>query len=253
MRASLNRSKDSAKSPEPHRGLGVDYRGELAFDPSQNVQDLNEASGRRQDDLREATNRLYDARIAHIEDMMILRADYQARLEVAESKRIDAIRAVDVNAVAVERQRSSDQASVLATQVQQSAEALRSLVATTQASVAQAQQQIANTLSARITTLEQAQYEGKGKQLVADPMMEKMVNRMDSVLEKMAVGSGQGEGLNMGWKILIAGVALLATLSSLGVFGKSSPPAPTQPQIIYVPAPAGVNPSPSVVDQKANK
>src|ERR1035437_3440792 len=66
-----------------------------------------------------------------IDEQMNVRADYNIQLGVAEAKRIDAIRAVDVNAVSVASERANAQAAVLATQVATSAEALRALVAAT--------------------------------------------------------------------------------------------------------------------------
>lgn len=80
------------------------------IDPTQNVKELVALEMRRQDDLR-------DAEARRVDDLMELRADYDAQLRIAEAKRIDAIRAVDVNAVSVASERANQQASVLANQV----------------------------------------------------------------------------------------------------------------------------------------
>jgi hypothetical protein len=234
MRASLNKAKSRSRPLANGTGIGVDAYGNSVIDPTKNVEDSIEAAVARLDDLRAANNLLYDAKIAHLEDMTILRAEYEARLALAEAKRIDAIRAVDVNAVAVERQRSSDQASVLATQVQQSAEALRSLVATTQTSVAQAQQQNTSTLSARITTLEQAQLIGQGKQSFSDPMMEQMFSELKKMSQIQAAGAGQAKGIDKSWAVLGAGVLLLVGLLTIFNQVRPSTPAPA-PQIVFQP------------------
>ena len=75
-------------------GLGVDASGGPVIDPTENVLAVIESAVKRQDDLREAEMR----RVNQIE---ALRAEYQEKLALAEAKRIDAIRAVDVAAVDV--------------------------------------------------------------------------------------------------------------------------------------------------------
>ena len=100
--------------------------------------------------------------IKRIDEQAKLRADFNAALGVAEAKRIDAIRAVDVNAVSVANERATAQAAVLANQVAASAETLRALVAATAATQAQQLGQLTAQLTDRLTALEKAQYENKG-------------------------------------------------------------------------------------------
>jgi|ERR1019366_5396792 hypothetical protein len=222
-------------------GIGVDAGGRGVIDPSTNVKALNEAATRRQDDLREASEKLVQARIDGLEKLSELRdscakemrdaegkrvdgeaklrAEYADRLSNAEAKRIDAIRLVDVNAVAVASQRASDQATVLANQVAQSAEALRSLVASTANTVAQSQQTLANTLSTRITTLEQAGYQAQGKQTFQDPAFVELLREVKTLRESRATGTGSGEGMNKMWGYILgaagAAWALAATFELL--------------------------------------
>ena len=80
----------------------------------------------------------------------------------AEAKRIDAIRAVDVNAVSVANERATAQAAVLANQVALSAETLRALVASTASTQATQLNQLTAQLIDRISLLEKSQYENKG-------------------------------------------------------------------------------------------
>jgi hypothetical protein len=159
-------------------GIGVDSQGNPTVDPSPNVKDLSDASNLRQDDLRVATEKLFDSQIHALEHISDIRAEhrkeidslrdsYEEKLRTAEAKRIDAIRAVDVNAVAVDRLRASDQASVLANQVSASADTLRTLVSSTATAVQTAQTTLGNALSDRITKVEQFQYTGAGKGLGA--------------------------------------------------------------------------------------
>jgi hypothetical protein len=218
---------NKTEHPTSKRGVGVDASGGPVVDPTANVIALNEAAVQRQDDLRQASEDLTKARFEHMKELLTaesrrineqlaLRAEYTERLSVAEAKRIDAIRAVDVNAVAVASQRASDQATVLATQVAQSAEALRGLVASTANTVAQSQQQLATTLSTRITTLEQAQYEGKGKQAYVDPMMAEMVAQMKKMSEAQASGTGKSEGVSGSVAMIFAVIGMLGVL--FGIF-----------------------------------
>lgn len=115
--------------------------------------------------LEQAVMRLDDLRTAEsrrVDEQMVLRGEYGIQLSIAEAKRIDAIRAVDVNAVSVANERATAQAAVLANQVAASAETLRALVAATAATTAQQLTQLTTQLTDRLTSLEKSQYESKG-------------------------------------------------------------------------------------------
>jgi len=119
------------------------------------LDDLRIAESNRQESLREALKERLEGHLKiHVEHIMSLMQ--------AESNRINAIRAVDVGAVAVASDRASDQAAVLAQQVSTSAETLRALVATTANTVASQLAQLQNQLAERISLLEKAQYEKTG-------------------------------------------------------------------------------------------
>lgn len=100
--------------------------------------------------------------IKRIDELATLRDEHYKQLAVAESKRIDAIRSVDVNAVSVASERAGAQALVLAAQVSTSAETLRSLVATTAATQATQLSTLTIQITDRLTALEKAQYEKRG-------------------------------------------------------------------------------------------
>ncbi len=124
-------------------------------DPTENVLKLVEAANIRQDDLREAETR-------RVNEQLVLRAYFDEKLREAEAKRIDAIRAVDVSAVAAASQRADNAASILATQVANTAETLRALVATTASANATTLSSITTTLTERLALLEKSQYEKAG-------------------------------------------------------------------------------------------
>lgn len=97
-----------------------------------------------------------------VNEQMDLRASHQAALDAAEAKRIDANRAGDVAAVGIANDRAIQQASVLAGQVDRSAETLRTLVGTTASAVAQQLSQVTEQMTTRLLALENARYESRG-------------------------------------------------------------------------------------------
>jgi hypothetical protein len=214
---------------EDRPGIGVDAEGNSAVDPTDNVLSLVEAAVKRLDDLREAesrrVNELRESESRRIDEQAALRAVFAERLDAAEAKRIDAIRAVDVNAVAVASQRASDQATVLATQVAQSAEALRNLVATTAATVAASQQQLATTLTTRLTTLEQGSYQQQGRSTRDDPAMVQLMDEMRALRAAQQASGGERRGGQQVWGMLAAIIGALIGVGGLiiAIVSRKSP------------------------------
>jgi hypothetical protein len=229
-------------------GIAVDARGQPVIDPTKNVLDLVEAAIRRQDDLRNALDKLLQTEIAaqekiselrythaqvlaaaqakQLESEARIRAEYNEKLSIAEAKRIDAIRAVDVNASATASQRTSEQATslqiqtsasaeVLRNQVARSAEDLRALVATTAATALTTQQQQFASLSTRITTLEQAGSESKGKQTYQDPVIQDLLREVRTLAQARvgATATETGRGEVTAW--VLAGIMMLIALGGL--------------------------------------
>lgn len=148
---------------EKTNDLNVSTKGSSEFtDPTKNVLQLVNAAVKRLDDLGSAEREKNKEIIALNKEILNLHVVYGEKLSVAESKRIDAIRAVDVGAVAIASERATQQATVLANQVAASAETLRTLVATTAGTVAAQLQSVSNQLADRIALLEKSQYETKG-------------------------------------------------------------------------------------------
>lgn len=208
-----------ARHTTAHRPSG----GELTIDPTENVKALTEAANTRQDDLRELNDRRIDAEIrimevqvGGLEKIAVLRAKHAKEIRDLESRRLDAIRQVDVTAVKTEAERALAAISVLATTTATNAENLRNALTATAQTIAT---QTANTVSQiteRIAALEKSSYEGAGKQAVADPMQAEMFAKMERVLTAMAGSSGQSQGqknivayISVGISILL-GLLLLA-------------------------------------------
>lgn len=205
------------------------------IDPTKNVIALSEASNKRQDDLRAAQEKYTesqinhireysDSQIAQVKELLRLQADFHKQLSEAEAKRIDAIRAVDVNAVAVASERQTAQASVLANQVSQSADALRTLVATTAATMAEQQRQLFNQFQERLTAVERSQYEGRGKELVADPQLAQMLGEIKSLRESRSTVEGKSAGINWVWGVVLGAAsfvsAVVAAISTMIAMSK---------------------------------
>jgi len=147
---------DSPVTSGPSQGPAVDRAGAPVVDPTDNVIALVRAGLERQDDLRRQES-------THIHELLTLRADFDAQLRVAESRRIDAIRAVDVAAVAQAAQVSATQATTLATQVSASAETLRTTVAASALSAANNLNAALGPIQTAIDALRQAQYQQQGQ------------------------------------------------------------------------------------------
>lgn len=193
--------------------------GAANVDPTANVLKLVEAAVQRLDDLRNVEmRRLEDLRTAEnrrIDEIAELRANHAKELTVAESKRIDAIRAVDVAAVATASERASQQASVLANQVSASAETLRTLVASTATSATQQQATFSTQINERLALLERAQYKGEGRSVVTDPVMSDLINEVRNLKLSHERGAGKTAGVSWVGALIVGGVSLLAGLAGM--------------------------------------
>ena len=88
-------------------------------------------STKRLDERIDSLSHQIEAIADRIDAELKLRSEHAGQLSIAEAKRIDAIRSVDITAVAIANDRAVASAVVLAAQVASSAETLRTLVAQT--------------------------------------------------------------------------------------------------------------------------
>ena len=143
-------------------------------DPTKNVMALVASQVKRTDDLMAANEQLAEARIRrqddlrasearHIQELATLRSEFEEALREKETQRIDAIRAVDVQAVQRAAEVSAVQATTLATQVQASAETLRTQVATTATAQTTALAAALEPIQKDISELRKTQYEQQGQ------------------------------------------------------------------------------------------
>jgi cobalamin biosynthesis Mg chelatase CobN len=137
----------------PRRTIGPNGNGR---DPSDNVLDLVNAAIARVDDLREAETR-------HQTEIAQLLVDRVEAMMKAESNRIDAIRAVDVDAVQKASMAATAQAATLAAQVAQAAEAMRTQVGATATAATVALAAALEPIIKDVAELRRAQYEAQGQ------------------------------------------------------------------------------------------
>jgi len=221
-------------------GLGVDAQGGPVIDPTENVISLSEAGNKRQDDLRDLTKELFDAKISHIAELYKVAALHQRELDHAESERLDSIRQVDREDVNKTAAQALNAIQTLATTTSTTAETLRTQVATTALASQNQLATITGEINKRLSALELSLSEGKGKQLVADPQSEQLFQAVQTLLRNQATGAGTKQGLSLAWAALVGIVGLFVsalliggTLVTLVIFLNRTPsPA-------YVPAPAG--------------
>jgi hypothetical protein len=241
-------------------GMGVDASGGPVIDPTENVIALTKAEAHRQDDLRKAERRYFLAQLRHVEKVGKYRTQHQAKMDAAESARIDSIRQIDMQATAATNAQQLTAIQTLAASTTASAEALRTAVANTATTIATQLSSTVAEFNKRLAALEQLSSERLGQQKVADPQMERLAKVVEDLARSQDRGTGKSEGLSQGWAIL-SGAILLALAIYGGVFKAAAvAPAPAAdptlaailselkasrasaaaaPQVIYVPSPPG--------------
>ena len=224
-----------AKKRKPQRqpGIGVDAFGGTTIDPTANVIALTEAANKRQDDLRAAESRRVDEQAAlraayeeklrtaesrRIDEQANLRAEYEDKLRTAEAQRLDSIRQVDREDVNKTAAQALTAIQTLAATTNTTAETLRNQAATAAQQAAQQRANDTTEFNKRLSAVELALSEGKGKQTVADPMMAELVVKMEKMSGAMTGITGQSQGAKNLWGYIVAGAALIAALIAIAKF-----------------------------------
>jgi hypothetical protein len=205
----------SGRKNGPGTGLGVDYTGGPVVDPTVNVIALVEANAKAASALREADNRYYDEVMRNLKEMNHLRAFHQRELDGAESARLDSIRQVDredVNKTAVAAQAAI---TTLATTTNTMAETLRNQVATVAGVAESRQAAFAGDVNKRLSALELSSSEGKGKQTVSDPQMEKLTALVETLARNQVSGSGKSEGISWVGALIVGVVSVMGGLITI--------------------------------------
>lgn len=227
------RPKSSAQLPT---GLAIDASGGAVVDPTANVIALTDAANKRQDDLREETNKRIDAelkcvrdianiRALHQDEISTIRTEYMEKLRDAEAKRIDAIRHVDREDVAKTATSAQTAVATLATAASTTAETLRTQAANLAAAAEARLSALTNEVNKRLSALELALSEGKGKQTIFDPQMEKMsatlemlARNQEALARTLAEGSGKAVGSSAMLGTIIAVGGVLVGVASVAFY-----------------------------------
>lgn len=144
-------------------GLPVDAHGRVAQDPTANVLENLQTAVKRLDDLRDALNNKVSDALMHSKEVASLRAEYDEKLREAETKRIDAIRAVDQGNVTRASEVAAAQATALASQLQVSAEALRAQVEATRITTADTLAAALQPIQNDVAVLREVQFRQQGE------------------------------------------------------------------------------------------
>ena len=190
-------------------------------DPTANVFDLVTAASLRQDDLRDAERRYNDLRDTHSKETAYLRESYQSqaaqrereyqeKLAIKESSRLDSIRQIDRedgNQKAIAAQTAI---TTLANSTIALKDTLQLQVQNTAVAVENKQAAFQKDVNDRISHLELQYSEGKGKADVREPANEELIKLVRELASQKSQDTGQSVGMkNMGaW--IVAGI--------LGVF-----------------------------------
>lgn len=224
-------------------------------DPTDNVKALMEASIKALTERQDLIARAAYEKIKGLEALAVLRAQhesftatlregYQEKVAHAEASRLDSIRQVDREEVAKTAVAANNAITTLAKQTNDLATTLAKTVADTAAAAEARNSSQYSDTNKRLSALELSSSEGKGKQQVADPQMDKLALLVEELASGQANRAGQSQGLSDGAKLLIGALALVTALMGIYTFTQRQIVAPA-PQIIYVPAPATGVPLPA--------
>lgn len=210
------------------RGLAVDSHGEPVVDPTKNVLDLVQNSIERLDDLRAADQllvvaklQIMEAKVIALGDMQRLRAEHSSEITQLESKRLDAIRAVDVAAVQTAADRAAQAITALAATTTTNAENLRNALTTTATTIAKQTADTVAGITERLTSLERSSYVGQGKAGVIDPAAAANAELLQRLLIAQSAGAGKSQGQDNTWKVVASVIGVIATL--VGIYAVVKP------------------------------
>lgn len=211
-----NRRIPKGRSQTQQPGIGVDSSGGSLIDPTENVRELVDQTVSRLDDLRGASEKYLEAQVAHIEHIGNIRADYAKLIRENDQIVLQKVREVDVLGSRTESERAQEAIKALAQAGVETAETLRKMVETQASTLASQLDNKFDESNKRISALEALSAEGKGKQMVSDPAMLLMIEKLDKLGTTMTSTQGVTKGIDQTWATLMAlgagggGAALMA-------------------------------------------
>jgi len=192
-------------------------------DPTVNVLGHVQAAVQRQDDLREAESKFLasalkhhkqvaELRATHAREFGLLKSEHAKELRDAETARVNAIRQVDVQQRDTQAQTAAAAITALASNVSTVAETLRTAAAQMATNLAEQAAQQNEAINRRLVALEQASYEGRGKQQVADPQIAGLIEEMKRVTAAQVANAGRSAGGQALWGYIVGAAGLGALL-----------------------------------------
>jgi len=178
--------------------MGVDIYGGAVIDPTENVKALAESNAVHQDKIREITQQLNESKIAHQKELGEQREHFHDKLSQKESARLDSIRQVD-----------REDVNKMSATASTTAEALRAQVATTAQTLAASLSNAMGEVNKRLSAVELAQSEGKGKQQVVDPALTEAFREVRALAIRSNTAQGSGEGATKMWGYVVAAIGMI--------------------------------------------
>lgn len=179
-------------------GIGVDYLGGPAIDPTENVRELTEAESQRQDGLREGEAKFQNAaREAESKRQDGLRdAEVRRLADLAAQKEIYDGRIADLLRVQVE-----NTSALLSTQLDRVTEGLGDKI-----------DRVAASIGERVSDLEKKSWETGGKTSVTDPATAEALTRMAAAVNGLKHADSKAEGASLGRAEVLAYVVAAAVV-----------------------------------------
>lgn len=153
----------TSQAPGQPPGPGVDIQGRTVIDPTVNVKEKLEDTVRRLDDLASMRAVHHDALEGQRRYYEGLLRDAEQGRRQAEKDRLDAIRIIDVTAVARAAQEQNERAQQLAAQLQATAEANRVQVAAAATAFRAELVSTIDPIQKRLEEISRTQYEQQGQ------------------------------------------------------------------------------------------
>ena len=194
----MKRKRQSPERDYGRIGMGIDAFGGAVIDPTENVKALAESNAVHQDKIRDITQQLNEAKINHQKEVGELRERFMGLLRDAESARLNSIRQVD-----------REDVNKMSATASTTAEALRAQVATTAQTLAASLSNAMGEVNKRLSAVELAQSEGKGKQQVVDPALTEAFREVRALAIRSNTAQGSGEGATKMWGYVVAAIGLI--------------------------------------------
>ena len=137
------------------------------------------------------TKDLLKAELGRIDEAVNAHVLYTRAAATAETSRVNSILLTNAETLKQANIEANESTVAANTQTERVASTLRDLVETTRSANSKSLSEVINPIMNRLNEIEQKQYEGKGKDIASEPVMQKFIERMEKVTD--AMNERQGE------------------------------------------------------------